>query len=199
MVQKLQPGKATAIGFGAGALVVIIAAALVLAPRFGGAKTTEGRAVDSPAPAIPAAKATSGASMPSTPAPHEFPPERSAPAGPPILSGTLALDPSITLSRGARVTVFVIARTRGGKGKTVLARRMDVAAFPTPFSLSSADSMMAGTRPEDVSIEARIDLDGDAMTREPGSAIATLTSVRLGTNAIQLTLKPEPADMRAGE
>ena len=87
------------------------------------------------------------------------------------------------------VTVFVIARAGNAKGSAVMAKRFEVAKFPLEFSLSSADSMMAGQAPETFSLEARIDLDGDAMTREPASPIATLDTVPVGSTKLALTMR----------
>lgn len=190
MSQPATPSKkATGIGFGIGAVCVVVAAAFFFlpsrpAPVFGGIETATSTPVSSQKTAEPAL-----ADVPANP--HSFPAERSAAPGPALLSGTIALDPSITQSPGASVTVFVIARTGEGKGHPVFARRLNVQSFPATFSLTSADSMMAGERPTHVSLEARIDLDGDAMTREPGSPTARLTSVAVGSTTVGLTLKPE--------
>ena len=184
--------KATSIGFVLGAACVMLAAALfffVVSPRkaapvAAGGETATTAAVPSP-PAANAAPADMAAN------PHSFPPERSAAPGPPLLSGTISLDSSISQSPGSPVTVFVIARTGEGKGHPVLARRITVQSFPATFSLTSADSMMAGERPTHVSLEARIDLDGDAMTREPGSPAARVESDAIGSTKVGLTLKPD--------
>jgi hypothetical protein len=144
------------------------------------------------APSVVAAPSVAPAAAATPPAnPHAFPADRGADASTTLLAGTIDLDPSITQSPGAAVTVFIIARTGPGKGKPVLARRIDAQSFPLTFKLTGADSMMAGDKPANVSLEARIDLDGDAMTREPGSPIARLTSVALGSESVALTLKPE--------
>lgn len=148
-----------------------------------------------PAPVAAAAAVAMPAQHPPAasqpPNPHAFPAGREADGGTTLLSGTISLDPSITQSPGSAVTVFVIARTGPGKGKPVLARRIDAQSFPLTFTLTGADSMMAGDKPANVSLEARIDLDGDAMTREPGSPTARLASVNLGSSSVALTLKPE--------
>ena len=49
--------------------------------------------------------------------------------------------------------------------------------------------MMGGAPPDHVSLEARIDLDHDAMTREPGAPAAKIESVVIGTTNATLTLK----------
>lgn len=71
----------------------------------------------------------------------------------------------------------------------ILAKRLDVASFPTKFSLGSEDSMMGGTPPDHVSLEARIDLDHDAMTREPGAPSTKIDSVTVGATNVTPTLK----------
>jgi hypothetical protein len=106
-----------------------------------------------------------------------------------LLSGTIELDKSIANSVSGVVTVFVIARDNKGKGHPILAKRIDVASFPTKFSLSSEDSMMGGAPPDHVSLEARIDLDHDAMTREPGAPETKIESVAIGSRNVTLTLK----------
>lgn len=172
--------KALALGFAFGGALVI-AALFYFYPA-------------APAPAEPviAAPAQHPATAATTPpSPHSFPAEREGESAKTLLSGTISLDPSITQSPGSAVTVFIIARTGPGKGKPVLARRIDAQSFPLTFTLTGADSMMAGEKPAEVSLEARIDLDGDAMTREPGSPTARLASVSLGSKAVALTLKPE--------
>src|SRR3954447_21349156 len=106
-----------------------------------------------------------------------------------MLSGTIALDPSVAAKVTGPVTVFVIARDKNGKGHPILAKRLDVTSFPTQFTLGSGDSMMGGTPPDTVSIEARIDLDRDAMTKEPNAPAAKIDSVAIGTNDVVLKLK----------
>lgn len=178
--------KALVLGFAIGGALVVIAA-VVFYPS-----TQTATAVVPVATAPVQQHPPEHAAEAGRPAnPHSFPAEREKESGATLLSGTIALDPAVTQSPGAAVTVFIIARSGPGKGKPVLARRIDAQSFPLTFALTGADSMMAGDKPAQVSLEARIDLDGDAMTREPGSPTARLTSVALGSNQIALTLKPE--------
>jgi hypothetical protein len=106
-----------------------------------------------------------------------------------LLSGTIALDPSVAGSVNGPVTIFVIARDKAGKGHPILAKRLDVSSFPAKFTLGAGDSMMGGAPPPNVSIEARIDLDRDAMTKEPNAPAAKIDSVAIGTNDLVLKLK----------
>jgi hypothetical protein len=107
-----------------------------------------------------------------------------------LLSGTIELEPSAASSVQGTVTVFVIARDKKGKGHPIFAKRLDVASFPTKFTLGPQDSMMGGAPPDTVSVEARIDLDHDAMTKEPGAPSAKIESVSMGSKDLTLTLKP---------
>jgi len=106
-----------------------------------------------------------------------------------LLSGTITLDESIASSVSGTMTIFVIARARNGKGHPILAKRIDAASFPTNFSLGPEDSMIGQPPPEHVSLEARIDLDRDAMTREPDTPAAKIESVAIGSRNVTLTLK----------
>jgi hypothetical protein len=106
-----------------------------------------------------------------------------------LLSGTIALDPSAATKVTGPVTVFIIARDKAGKGHPILAKRLDVVSFPIQFTLGASDSMMGGAPPDQVSLEARIDLDRDAMTKEPGAPAVKIDTVAIGTKDITLTLK----------
>jgi hypothetical protein len=106
-----------------------------------------------------------------------------------MLSGTITLDPSAVDKVSGPVTVFVIARDKAGKGHPILAKRLDITSFPAKFTLGPGDSMMGGTPPDSVSLEARIDLDRDAMTKEPNAPAAKIDSVVIGTNDVVLKLK----------
>ena len=106
-----------------------------------------------------------------------------------MLSGTIGLDPSAAAKVTGPVTVFIIARDKNGKGHPILAKRLDVTSFPAQFTLGAQDSMMGGNPPDKVSLEARIDLDRDAMTKEPGAPAVKLDTVAIGTKDITLTLK----------
>jgi len=106
----------------------------------------------------------------------------------PLLAGTIALADIHKIS--TPVTVFVVARDRAaGKGHPLLAKRIDVASFPTTFSLASQDSMIGQTLPDRVSLDAWIDTDHDAMTRETNTPSAHIDSVAIGTRNIALLLR----------
>lgn len=118
----------------------------------------------------------------------QMPPSSKAPQSV-MLAGTIALDPTVADKVTGPVTLFVIARDKTGKGHPILAKRLDVTFFPAKFALGPGDSMMGGTPPNSVSLEARIDLDRDAMTKEPGAPSVKIDSVTIGATDVVLTLK----------
>jgi len=111
-------------------------------------------------------------------------------SNPALLSGTIELDSSVAGKVALPAVVFVVARGAEQQSHPVLAKRLDVRSFPVNFTLGPEDSMMGQAPPNRVSIEARVDLDGDAGTREPGAPVASAGSVSLGTNDVTLVLKP---------
>ena len=66
--------------------------------------------------------------------------------------------------------LFVIARRGGGAGGPPLAvRRVPAPSFPYDFEIGPQHAMIQG-RPfaGEIELEARLDGDGDALSREPG-------------------------------
>jgi hypothetical protein len=118
----------------------------------------------------------------------QMPPSSKAPQAV-MLSGTITLDPAAAGKVAGPVTIFVIARDKTGKGHPILAKRLDVTSFPAKFALGPGDSMMGGTPPNTVSLEARIDLDRDAMTKEPNAPSVKIETVTIGTTDVVLMLK----------
>jgi hypothetical protein len=110
------------------------------------------------------------------------------------VSGIVRVEAGVEVPTGA--TLFITARPSSaqGKGPPLAAKRVQAPTFPFAFTLGPNDRMIAAmpwTGPVDVS--ARLDLDGNATTREPG----TLTSgpgpsnVALGRTDVELVLRPE--------
>ena len=115
-------------------------------------------------------------------------PSVSLTTGSPLFSGTIELEPSADAA--LPTSVFVIARAEGlPQGQPLLAKRFEVQSFPLKFSLGPEDSMMGQPAPARMSLEARVDRDGDATTREPGAPAASLDSVAAGTTGVKLVLR----------
>jgi hypothetical protein len=61
-------------------------------------------------------------------------------------------------------------------------KRLPVSAFPLTVDLSAADSMMGQPLPPKIRLEARIDSDGDPLTRDPKDPITSADNVAVGSN-----------------
>ncbi len=73
-------------------------------------------------------------------------------------------------------------RPTGGGGAPVAVSRLVASAFPLPFEV-------AGALPDTVDVEARIDSDGDAMTREPSEPVAEGKGLAAGSEDVRLVLR----------
>jgi tetratricopeptide (TPR) repeat protein len=110
------------------------------------------------------------------------------PASGSSVAGQLELDASLEGKLPAGAVVFVTIREAGSAGGPPVAAKRLPASFPCAFEVGQADSMQGGPLPERLSVEARIDADGDASTREPSDPVARLDDVRAGTTGIRLVL-----------
>src|SRR5262249_24447957 len=94
---------------------------------------------------------------------------------------TLALGPGMAAPQQG--VIFVIARAAGvTAGPPAAVKRLPLSAFPLTFELSSADSMMGQPLPPRLHVEARIDADGDPLTKTPSDPIAAADNVAAGSN-----------------
>ena len=85
--------------------------------------------------------------------------------------------------------VFVIARPAGeAKGHPVAVKRLEASSLPATFDFGDADSMMGAPLPAAVRIEARIDSDGDIITKDPKEPFAFQDGVKSGST-VKLALK----------
>jgi hypothetical protein len=85
--------------------------------------------------------------------------------------------------------VFVIARAQGvTAGPPAAVKRLTATSFPMQVDLSSADSMMGQPLPPKLRLEARIDSDGDPLTKSPSDPIAVNDGAAPGAS-VTLTLK----------
>lgn len=106
-----------------------------------------------------------------------------------IVRGTIDLAPGLAGRTGAAV-VFVMLREAGTvAGPPLAARRIDASRFPMPFEVGASDSMMGGELPEELLVEARLDADGDAATRDASDLVARLDRVKKGAEGVSLVLE----------
>ena len=123
---------------------------------------------------------------------EEGPAEGAAAPPPPgrTVSGTLLLDPSARAAFHPGAVVFVTLRDAAfGAGPPLAARRLVAGAFPLAFEIGDADSMTGQPVPETVLVEARLDSDGDPVTRPRSDPYGRDDSVAMGSTGVQIVLK----------
>ena len=115
-----------------------------------------------------------------------------APAGPGI-GGTVRLDPGRAGQAGGQAILYIVARPAGaGGGPPLAVKRIAAPTFPVAFSLGPGDVMMPGMTFEGpLDLSARLDRDGDPLTREPGepSGVHDGNPVKPGARNVVITLK----------
>lgn len=91
---------------------------------------------------------------------------------------------------GGEGVLFVIARSAAG-GPPLAVKRLPVGPFPLAFQIGPADVMMAGrpfTGP--ITLSARVDRDGNPLTRDPTEPIAELPApLEPGATDVELRLE----------
>ena len=133
------------------------------------------------------------AAMPEAPgaAPRRgAPPVEEASAGASI-RGTITLSPDLAGSAPAGATLFVIARPAGvTAGPPLAVQRVPAPRFPLAFEIGPANVMIPSMRFEgDIELAARLDSDGNAMTKEPGDLTgSTSGALRPGASGVSIVL-----------
>lgn len=130
----------------------------------------------------------------------EVPPPPAVPEAAPALAagvsggagygGQIRLDPGFTGAIAPGAVIFLTVREEGyATGAPNAAKRLPIGSLPMAFHVGAGDSMMGGELPESARIEARVDRDGDVMSRDPGDPVAVLDGVPLGSDDIELVLR----------
>jgi hypothetical protein len=106
------------------------------------------------------------------------------------LAGVVDVDPLLAAEVAPGAIVFITVREAGfGAGPPMAVKRLVAASFPLRFEITAADSMTGEAIPDEVLLEARIDPDGDPMTRSPTDPRARLDDVKAGSGEVRLVLK----------
>jgi hypothetical protein len=90
-----------------------------------------------------------------------------------VLEGVIKVDGKVKDKVAAGDVLFLVARKyeegSTAPGTPLAVRKLTVDKFPIKFSLDSRDAMLVGTKlAGKVVVTARVDKDGDAMTKNPG-------------------------------
>ncbi len=102
---------------------------------------------------------------------------------------------TIRLADGAKApasaTLFIIARAPGvTRGPPAATRKMQVSSFPATFELGPEHVMMGGPFPASMSLSAKLDSDGNAMTKNAGDLKSATVEVAAGAEGVELVLAP---------
>ena len=104
----------------------------------------------------------------------------------PGFAGVLELGPNAKFTPGQ--VVYVIARSVEG-GPPVAVERIEATSFPVSFTLRSGHSMTGEALPDKVRVEARLDSDGDAITKPASDPSGLIEQVALGSRDLRITLQ----------
>jgi tetratricopeptide (TPR) repeat protein len=117
-------------------------------------------------------------------------PEPSGAAQADGLAGVIELPAALAARVGPNAIVFVTVREAGTAGGPPAAvKRLPAASFPLRFAIGPGDSMMGQPLPRHVRLEARVDSDGDPLTRAEGDPAARLDDVPAGSSGLRLVLR----------
>lgn len=112
-----------------------------------------------------------------------------APSGAGALAGVIELPEAMRAKVGPGALVFVTVREAGvAQGPPVAVKRLSATSFPLEFSIDASDSMMGQPLPSRARVEARVDSDGNPLTRNPEDPSALLDEVAAGTR-LRLVLR----------
>lgn len=90
---------------------------------------------------------------------------------------------------GSTGVLFVSVRPAGvDSGPPARASRLGAPTFPAPFSLSAANAPMGGSITGPVVITAKLDLDGNPSTQEPGNLAGRSAPVEVGATGLVIQL-----------
>jgi tetratricopeptide (TPR) repeat protein len=116
---------------------------------------------------------------------------------PPAAGGDeLLAEGTLTLADAARAdgktTTFVYLRAPGGGGPPFAALKLPPGPFPQPFRITRANliPMMAGRPlPPELVVAARLDIDGNATTKDPSEPAAEVPLSAVGATGLTLPLQ----------
>jgi cytochrome c-type biogenesis protein CcmH len=109
-----------------------------------------------------------------------------------VISGKITVDPKLQSKIDNSAALFLIARAaNGAAGPPLAVKKIDKPKFPLAYSLGQENVMMQGTPfAGKINISARLDKDGNAMTREAGNLLGDYQKnpVDVGSQGVDIVL-----------
>ena len=145
------------------------------------------------AAARPASLSASPPVVPALPAAPSAGPGSLAPGASPTIVGKITLAPARKGDVTPTDVVYLIARrvpdNPGARGALVAVKRFTASSFPIDFTLGAGDMMFKnGAFEGDLTLAARVDKDGDPMTRRKGDVFGTIERVKVGQTGVEINL-----------
>ena len=174
-MRQLKPSRSSSIVANVLVFVAVLLVFLVFTRAWNAGKPKEGSMFGGAPPAAGLSQPEPGTAAPST----DVRPIR----------GAVTLAAGVEAGRG---TLFVVVRNAGGgeRGPPLAVQRFEAPSFPVEFEVGPAQVMMPGmpfTGPFDVT--ARLDSDGNAMTRDPADLVSPpVRGVTVGQEGLALVL-----------
>lgn len=108
-----------------------------------------------------------------------------------LLSGVVRVQAGIAVPKNA--TLFIVGRGASGASKKpsppVLVKKIHPVKFPLDFALTGQNRMFQGLPvPYEMNVSARLDQDGDAISKSLGDLTGKLDGVKRGAKSLQLVL-----------
>jgi len=142
-----------------------------------------------PAPIGPSGNVNAPAPAPTLPVAAAAP----AAGGGGTISGHILLAPARKGDVSPNDVVYLVARriadNPSARGALVAVKRYTAASFPIDFTLGAGDMMFQnGAFDGEMSLAARVDKDGDPITRRKGDVFGTVDRVRVGATGVDVKL-----------
>lgn len=119
-------------------------------------------------------------------------PAANAPAASGKIAGTITIYSKVKADVGPNAALFIIARRPGGAaGPPLAVSKIDKPSFPLSYSLGQENVMIQGTPfAGKIDISARLDQDGNAMTREAGNVLGEYRKnpIEVGSQNVDIVL-----------
>ncbi|MDH3443503.1 MAG: tetratricopeptide repeat protein, partial [Deltaproteobacteria bacterium] len=108
------------------------------------------------------------------------------------ITGQITVDSKLKDKIGGQASLFIIVRQAGGAaGPPLAVKKIDSPSFPLSYSVGPENVMIQGTPlAGQVNITARLDKDGNAMTREAGNLLGDFKNnpVEVGLQNVDIVL-----------
>ncbi len=108
-----------------------------------------------------------------------------------LVAGKLVLEPAEKKRDFSGFTIYVIARKAGQPGPPLAVSRIMELDFPLDFRLDNKNLMVPRfpSSDETLIIEARLDRDGDPITKEPGDVYGfSAGPVKTGSDSVSVVM-----------